>query len=305
MPYSSRGWRQALLETALVLTWSSGFIGAVIASETDSVLQVILWRFVIVSLILAPWALPVLLRKPPLSWLLTQVLLGFFGVFLCLTTGILAIDLGVPAANSALIGALIPLVTAACVGPFLGDQVSPRQWAGLLCGLLGVAVAIGGGEANGSVLGYILSFVSMASTVVATILAKKLWKEADLISGFGVQAMVTAVLTLPLAIWDGHTAFLFEPRFLISLAWFVVLSTFGAYGFYYLCLMRASPVREASLLNLTPPVTALWAWAMFGQPITLGVLVGLAISWIGVHLARQGRVEKAAVPATDPEPAAR
>ena len=294
------GWKQSLLEAGLVLAWSSGYIGAVIAAGTESVLQVILWRFIIVSLLLLPWTIPMLLKKPPLSWLLTQFLLGFFGVFLALTTGIVAIDLGVPAANSALIGALMPLVTAALVGPFLGDAVSPRQWAGLFCGVLGVGVAIGGGEISGSLLGYAFSFISMASTVIATILAKKHWKQADLVSGFGVQAMVTAACTLPLAIWDGHTSFSTDPTFLVSIAWFIVFSTFCAYGFYYLCLMRTSPVRVGSLLNLTPPVTAIWAWAMFGQPITIGVLAGLAISWIGIQLARPRTVARPDVATVEP-----
>jgi len=293
-----------LLEAGLVVTWSSGFIGAIIASETPSVLQVILWRFAIVSLLLLPWTIPALLKRPPLSWLVTQFLLGFFGVFLALTTGIFAIDLGVPATNSALIGALIPLVTAALVGRFLGDEVSLRQWAGLGCGLLGVAVAIGGGELTGSLLGYALSFISMGSTVIATILAKKLWKQADLVSGFGVQAIVTASVTLPLALIDGHTSFSLDPRFLAALVWFIVLSTFGAYGFYYLCLMRTSPVRVASLLNLAPPVTAVWAWAMFGQPITLGTLGGLVISWIGIQLARPRTAPKAEMTAAEPKTAA-
>jgi drug/metabolite transporter (DMT)-like permease len=66
----------------------------------------------------------------------------------------------------------------------------------------------------------------------------------------------------------------------------VVFSTLCAYGLYYLCLMRTSPVRVGSLVNLTPAVTAIWAWAMFGQPITIGVLAGLAIGWIGMQLAR-------------------
>jgi drug/metabolite transporter (DMT)-like permease len=300
----SRGLKQMLLEAGLVLGWSSGFIGAIIAAETQSVLQVILWRFIIVSLVLLPWTIPTLLRKPPLAWLLTQFLLGLFGVFLALTTGIFAIDLGVPAANSALIGALMPLVTAALVGPFLGEQVSLRQWAGLICGILGVAVAIGGGEITGSLLGYVLSFVSMASTVVATILAKKHWKQADLVPGFGVQAMATAALTLPLALWDGHTSFSIDPTFLVSIAWFVVFSTLCAYGFYYLCLMRTSAVRVGSLLNLTPAVTAIWAWAMFGQPITLAVLAGLAISWFGIQLTRPRNRPEAEAAAVGPKTAA-
>lgn len=289
-------WRQGFLEAGLILTWSSGYIGAVIASENPSVLQVIFWRFIATTLILLPVIIATVRKRPPVSWFGAQFLLGFFGVFLALTTGIFAIDLGVPAANSALIGALMPLVTAALAGPLLGDKVTPRQWLGLSLGVAGVAIAIGGGTATGSLVGYALSFVSMGSTVIATILAKRLWKEADLVSGFGIQAAVTTLLVAPLALWEGQIGFSTEPQFLLSVAWFVILSTFGAYGFFYLCLMRTSPIRVGAVVNLTPSVTALWAWLMFGQPVTLGIIAGLAISWLGLQLTRQ---RAARVPATE------
>jgi drug/metabolite transporter (DMT)-like permease len=68
-----------------------------------------------------------------------------------------------------------------------------------------------------------------------------------------------------------------------------VFSTLGGYGFYYLCLMRSGTVRTSSLIYLTPPVTLVWAWAMFGQPMSIYTIVGLGLCLVGVALARGER----------------
>ena len=68
-----------------------------------------------------------------------------------------------------------------------------------------------------------------------------------------------------------------------------MFSTLGGYGFYYLCLMRSGTVRTSSLIYLTPPVTLVWAWAMFGQPMSLYTMAGLLLCLAGVWLARGER----------------
>ena len=48
-----------------------------------------------------------------------------------------------------------------------------------------------------------------------------------------------------------------------------------------------SAVNVASLFYLTPPVTALIAWAMFGETLTGLALAGMAVTVFGVWLARK------------------
>ena len=73
------------------------------------------------------------------------------------------------------------------------------------------------------------------------------------------------------------------------MAWFIALSTIGAYGFYWLRLRRTSATWVASLMYLTPPVTAVWAWTMFGEAITVGIVAGFVVCLAGVWLAGQRR----------------
>lgn len=48
------------------------------------------------------------------------------------------------------------------------------------------------------------------------------------------------------------------------------------------------------LLYLTPPTTMVWVMVMFGVPITVAGVVGMAISAVGVVLALRSRPEVAA-----------
>jgi len=60
----------------------------------------------------------------------------------------------------------------------------------------------------------------------------------------------------------------------------------AAYGLYWACLARTSATRVSSLIYLTPPVTTIWAFLMFGEPISQGAIAGFLLCLTGVWLAR-------------------
>ncbi|WP_343616791.1 EamA family transporter [Novosphingobium sp.] len=68
----------------------------------------------------------------------------------------------------------------------------------------------------------------------------------------------------------------------------VALATLGSYGLYYVCLSRFSPTKVSTVLYLSPPVAMLWARAMFGEPLSLGMGIGLVVTLGGVFIANRG-----------------
>ena len=66
----------------------------------------------------------------------------------------------------------------------------------------------------------------------------------------------------------------------------VGLSTFGGYGSYLLVLRRSGATRVSTLLFLTPPTTALWAFLMFGTRPGLLALPGAAVCALAVTPGR-------------------
>ena len=75
-----------------------------------------------------------------------------------------------------------------------------------------------------------------------------------------------------------------------AIAWPIVFSTLGGYGLYYVCLARSGAVRTTSLIYVTPGLTLVLAWAMFGQPMSPYTWIGLVLCLVGVHMARGERL---------------
>src|SRR5262249_33063681 len=125
-----------VVQAALVVAWSSAYLGAILASNTGSIVRVILWRFFGVSLLFLPFLWRRLRRGVTWQWLALHGMLGAIGMFCCIGLGIEAINLGLPAGTASLISALQPLATAVLAGPLLRERVTRGQWIGLTVGLL-------------------------------------------------------------------------------------------------------------------------------------------------------------------------
>ena len=273
-------------DIAVVVFWSSGFVGATLAAgSAASVFLILFWRFVLAAALLAPF----LLRepKPIVRDLVREAGIGLLAMAGFIGFVVKAIDLGAPTGTTALIAALQPLATAALAGVFLGEVVTRRGWLGLVVGLAGVAVAVNGAPGNAPWFAYLFPFIAMACVVAATILAKSGQTSLSLPVVLFAQSTAAALAMLPLALLDGPIAPIAEPAFAASVLWFTVLSTLGAYGAYWLCLRRTSATHVASLIYFTPPVAAFWVWAMFGEPFGWPVLAGFALCLLGVWLANR------------------
>ena len=66
--------------------------------------------------------------------------------------------------------------------------------------------------------------------------------------------------------------------------WSVLGLSIGAMFLMFTLIRRGSATRVASLFYLVPPVTALQAWWLFGEPFGATAAVGTALTAIGVAL---------------------
>ena len=79
--------------------------------------------------------------------------------------------------------------------------------------------------------------------------------------------------------WTGELFF--------ALGWLVLVLSLGAISLLNYLIRHGSAVNVASLFYLTPPVTALIAWVLFDETLTLIGCEGLVIAVIGVALVRK------------------
>lgn len=74
---------------------------------------------------------------------------------------------------------------------------------------------------------------------------------------------------------------------MFALGWLVLVLSVGAISLLNYLIRRGSAVNVASLFYLVPPVTALIAWALFGETLSLISLIGLLVAVTGVALVRR------------------
>lgn len=293
-------WRQKLplplLEAALILTWSSGFVGARFSMDYAPPLLVVFWRCVVVTLILFPFVARQLRQTSP------AVLLKNAGIGLLAMAGYLAgviqgIALGVPAGLAAVFANLLPMAVALLAAGVLGQRLAWQVWAGLGIGLVGVVVVTLGALAWGSapLWAYGLPVLGTLSLAIATLWQKHLHasESLDLLPNLWLQCCVSSFAFALIEGTQGSLAPIPGMGFALSVLWTVGLSTLGGYGLYWVCLRRATATRVASVLYLSPPVTMLWAWAMFNEPLSWQMMSGMAVSGVGIWMVVRSEARQA------------
>ncbi|MDD2989275.1 MAG: DMT family transporter [Zoogloea sp.] len=276
-----------------VLLWSTGFIGAKYGLPFAEPLSFLSTRYVLVIGVMGLLALATRAPWPatPRQWLhigVTGILVHAIylgGVFT-------AIRHGLPAGITALVVGLQPLLTALGAGALLGERVQPRQWAGLVLGFGGVGLVVShkvAAAASTPALAAMLTpaVVALLGITVGTLYQKRFCPAFDLRTGSVVQFIPTLILTLLVASQTETMAIEWTGQFVFALLWLVLVLSVGAISLLNLLIRNGSAVNVASLFYLTPPTTALIAWAAFGETLTGPALAGMGLTVFGVWLARK------------------
>lgn len=296
MPYARGQWTAGrigavVLPIVFVPIWSSGFIAGTIGARSGASLALVAWRFVAAFVILgaitlmtrAPWPTEprVYVHLLVTGVLLQTVQLG--GVFL-------GLGHGVPAGLSSLIMSVCPLIVAAIAVPLFAERLSGRQWIGLGLGLVGVAISVSERlSSGGRLIGYALTGLALVGLTAGTLYQKRFGHSVDLRTGTAVQLFGAAATSFPLAVVHGGLRLPFTAAALGALAWMATVNSIVALMLLFVLLRRSSGGAATSLLYLVPPVTALLAVPLLGQGVTLSVVLGMAVSGVGVTLVIAGR----------------
>lgn len=286
---------QRLMPLLFVVLWSTGFIGAKFGLPYAEPLTFLSARYVLVVALMAVVALAT--RAPWPRSAREAAHIGITGVLVHATYlgGVfIAIHRGLPAGVTALVVGMQPLLTALGAGFLLGERVSARQWAGLVLGFVGVTlvvsnkVAVGGGGAGELAHMLAPALAALAGITVGTLYQKRFCPRFDLRTGAVIQFLPTLALSALVASQTETMAIQWTGEFVFALLWLVLVLSLGAITLLNLLIRSGSAVNVASLFYLTPPTTALIAWAMFGETLTGLALAGMVVAVAGVWLARKG-----------------
>jgi drug/metabolite transporter (DMT)-like permease len=278
-------WLRAM-PVVFVLIWSTGFIVARYGMPNSPPFTFLLWRYIFSLLCFVLWV-----KWARVPWPQGRAQWGHLAV-----TGVLmhagylggvwaAVKAGMGAGLTALIVGLQPVITAIWLSA-RGGHVSRRQWQGLALGFVGLAMVVsrkleGGIEVTPWSLTMIL--MALVSITTGTLYQKRFVQPCDVRSANAVQLMAAYVVTLPLALMEAEPA-LWNAEMSWALAWSVLALTLGGSSLFYILIQRGAAASVTSLMYLVPPTTAVMAWVLFNEPITLVTLAGIAVTAVGVSL---------------------
>jgi drug/metabolite transporter (DMT)-like permease len=268
-----------------VLIWSTGFIVARYGMPHAPPMKFLAVRFFLSVICFTAWAIAARAAMPAgreqvKHLAITGILMhaGYLGGVWA------AVKLGMGAGVVALLVGLQPVLTAVWVSS-RGGAVAARQWAGLALGFAGLALVVwqklGVGEIHG--VDFALAVVALLSITAGTLYQKRFVAPCDVRTASLVQLSAAFVVTVPLALlepeamnWNGQLAG--------AMAWSVLVLTLGGSSLLYLLIQRGAATAVTSLLYLVPPCTAVMAWLLFGEAITVFTIAGIALTAVGVSL---------------------
>jgi len=264
--------------------WASAFAGIKAGLVGYSPGHLVLFRFLIASVVLGIYAAITHMRLParrdlPMIALTGFIVITFYQVFL--NYG----ELSVSAGASSFIVAIVPVFTALMATAFLGERLNWLGWLGIAISFVGVGL-ISAGQGNG------LSFTSGALLVLAAavaeaigfVLQKPLLKRY---TGLELASYLLWSATFFMLIFAPGLPAAIEGAPISATLAIVYLAIFPAaianVGWSY-ALSKASASQVTSALNVMPILSIGIAWLWLHEQPTPVVIGGGILALVGVIL---------------------
>ncbi len=284
-----------------VLIWSTGFIGARYGMPYAEPATFLVLRFGGVLALMLPVVLVLGIPWPSrrrtvhiaVAGILIQggYLLGVFE----------AIRQGMGAGLAALIVGLQPVLTAV-LGSLVRERNTRRQWLGLALGLAGVTLVVWErlSLSGLSALSVAAAIGALLSITFGTLYQKRFAPVFDLRTGSVIQFSAALLLVAPVSVIFETRDVAWTGPLVGALLWSVVALSLGATSLLFLLIRRGAATNVASLMYLTPAVTAIMAWLLFDENLSLIMGLGMLVTAAGVasmlRSSRQPTAVRAAMP---------
>ena len=278
---------QFILPILFVVLWSSAFVTTKPIIDNSDPFAALAFRFFFVALGFLIFA--VLTKQKILTNkrnLFQSILSGilFHGVYL---GGVFySVSIGMPTGIVALIVTLQPILTNALAGKFLGEEISFKQWIGVMLGFFGAALVLGFDIGTSlPTVGIIASFVALLAITTSTLWQKKIGNNLSLSVSNMYQAIGGCVFHIMIIIIFTDPFINFTSTFFIAMSHQIFLVSFGAFTILMFLIKNNSASKTVSIFFLIPPTTALMAWLFLNEVLTNLDLIGFAIATLGVYIA--------------------
>jgi drug/metabolite transporter (DMT)-like permease len=267
------------------LSWSSAYPTAKLAIAVSPPMLFLGLRFLLAAAVLLAYAAARGEMRGPIPWIGLTILgllnqAGYQGLF----WEAMRTD---SAGMAVVVGSLVPILTAACAGPLLGERLTLAKVAGLLLGLGGAIFVVRNrlemGEDPGGTLYLVAGLFAMTA---GTILFKKLAPATTLSVAVGVQQLAAGAALLAVGLMTEEPTLIAPgPAYVLTMLWFVLVVSVGAMLLWFLLLRSGTATAATSLHFLMPPLGLLMTWAVLGEKLHPSDLLGIVPVAFGIWLA--------------------
>jgi len=272
-----------------VCLWSGGYTAIRLALDHAEPLTLQVIRYLVVVAGLLPLVPLLRLRLPTGAVLRHLAIMGLVMQFAYFAACNLAQAWGVTPGGLALILALQPILVALLAPRLAREAVDRRAWLGLLLGLAGAAAVIVSGsaiEARGW-LGLLFAIGALGMMTAGALLETRSGRPCHPVMANLVLYGVGLVATLPLAALTERMRVDWSWGLAGPLAYLVLANSLIATTLLLAMLRHGGAARVSALLFLVPPLAALIAWVVLGQPMAPLAWAGTGVAALGVALARR------------------
>ncbi len=277
---SRKGW---LLFISLCVIWGLPYLFIRVAVRELPPPALVFLRTAPAALLLLPFAL----RRGELRQILRSwpwVLL-YTAVELCIPWLLLShAEERISSSLAGLLIAMVPLIGAVLYRAFgVADHFDARRLTGLFIGFAGVAALVGLDIASSDVLG-IAETVAVAFFYATgpLVISRKL-THLPAIGVITASLVVTAVLYSPAGIATMPSSLSTET--IGSVAVLSVVCTVVAFLVFFALIREVGPSRSTVITYVNPLVAVMLGVALLGEPLTLGIAVGMPLILVGSVLA--------------------
>ena len=270
-----------------ILLWSSAFITTKPIIDNSDPFAALAFRFSLVAFGFFIFSIykkeKILISKKNFfeSFLSGVLFHGFYlgGVFY-------SISIGMPTGIAALIVTLQPILTNALSGPILNENVSKKQWIGVLLGFSGATLVLGFDIGSKiPIAGVLATIIALLAITFSTLWQKKLSNNLPLSVSNMNQALGGCIFHLLIIILFAKPYINFSQTFIIAMSHQIFLVSFGAFTILMYLIKNNSASKTVSIFFLIPATSAFMAWVFLNENLTNLDLLGFLITTIGVYIA--------------------
>ncbi len=261
-----------------------------IAVEDIGVTDYIATRFILVTLLLLPWAIKYFPRKLSIKKWILLLFIGLLagpGNYFLVVNGLDATNLS----SASFILLAEPLIAFLLAGILLKERISKQMKTGLWIVFLGALLitvgSVGVNIAGVSLIGNMLILGVIGLSALDLVLSKKIMKDVSPRFLLWLMAFLTSVFVIPFVSLEQAFIGLANSSFVtqLSVAWGVVMNTLIAYYCYYFAI-KALKAGEAGMFRYVDPIVGIAVgFLLLGEQFSWLYVVGGLLVASGVYIA--------------------